>query len=110
MIGGAAATIISFRYDQAQWMVFGSLGFFGLGVISFVEAVTDYLVLDEEGIRFRKSFRSVQILKSDIEQVTWTKGGGTSVKREDGTWVMVPDMGYDSQGMTNSLKAWLRAA
>lgn len=109
ILAGAAAAVYSFTNDEARWMVFGSIGFFALGIISLVEAASDYVILDNKELRFRKTFRSVRILKSEIEKITWTKGGGVSIKRTSGSWVMVPDMGYDSQGMTNSLQAWLRA-
>ena len=108
-LGAAAAAVFSLQTDEVRWAIFGFVGLTGFGIISLLEAVTDYLILDENEIRFRKTFRNVRISKSDIEKVTWTKGGGTSVQRRDGSWVMVPDMGYDSQGMTNSIRAWLRA-
>jgi len=108
-IGAGLVAYLTYGSD-VDWFIpwfFG--GFFLLGILAFVEAVSDCLVLDARELRFRKSFRSVQIRKTDIESVTWTKGGGVSLKLESGNWVMIPDMGYDSMGLSNSIRAWVKS-
>jgi uncharacterized membrane protein len=45
-------------------------GFFVLGIFASVEAVTNFLILDAHELRFRKSFRSVQIARTEIELAT----------------------------------------
>ena len=108
-IGAGIVVYLTYGSDVDWFIPWFFVAFFVLGVAALVEAVTDFLVLDTNELRFRKSFRSVQIRKTEIESVTWTKGGGVSLKLESGRWVMIPDMGYDSQGLTNSISAWERS-
>lgn len=108
-IGSVVA--IYFAYGTSEdWFVpwfFG--GFFLLGIAALFETLTEYVVLGANELRFRKSFRTVRIQKADITQITWTKGGGVSLKLGSGRWGMVPDMGHDTQGLTNSLRAWMKS-
>ena len=108
-IGAGIVAYLTYGSEEDWFVPWFMVGFFVLGVFALVEAVTDFLVLDTHELRFRKSFRSVQIPKTEIETVTWTKGGGVSLKLASGKWVMIPDMGYDSKGLTNSISAWVRS-
>ena len=36
------------------------------------------------------------------------KGGGVYLKLENGGWGKLPDLGYNSQGLTNTIRAWLK--
>ncbi len=49
-----------------------------------------------------------EIPKSEITKVTWEAGCGVSLLLSDGKWVKVPDLGHNSQGLTNSIRSWLK--
>jgi len=68
-----------------------------------------YIILEDNEIRFRGSFRKTVIPKNEIVRVTWEAGCGVSLLLSDGAWAKLPDLGENSQGLTNSLRAWLRA-
>ena len=44
---------------------------------------------------------------ADIASVTWEKGGGVYVKLKAGGWAKLPELGYNAQGLTNTVRAWL---
>ncbi len=48
------------------------------------------------------------IPRADIESVTWEKGCGASMKLCDGKWVRLPNVGLNAQGLTNTIRAWLK--
>lgn len=58
----------------------------------------------------RTIFRKTAIARSDFVKVTWEAGCGVSLLLTDGTWAKVPDLGQNSQGLTNSIRAWLKDA
>lgn len=86
------------------------IGFSILGVAGTVESFFMYIRLDETEIRFRETFRNTAIPRSDIVRVTWEAGCGVSLLLSDGTWAKVPDLGHNSQGLTNSIRSWLKDA
>ncbi len=102
----------AYYYSQAglTWMSAFFIGFSILGVAGVVESFSSYIQLDETEIRFRETFRTTAIPKTDIVKVTWEAGCGVSLMLSDGTWSRVPDLGHNSQGLTNSIRSWLRDA
>lgn len=110
----ASGSIVAAAYYYSQegltWVCAFFIGLSILGVAGIVESFCMYIVLDETEIRFRETFRKTAILKSDIVKVTWEAGSGVSLLLSDGRWVNVPDLGHNSQGLTNSIRSWLRKA
>lgn len=86
------------------------IGFSILGIAGIVESFSMYIRLDETEIRFREIFGNTAIPRSDIVRVTWEAGCGVSLLLSDGSWAKVPDLGHNSQGLTNSIRAWLNDA
>ena len=109
LVGAALTAYLTHGSDEDWFVPWFFVGFFLLGIVALLEALTQFLVLDAHELRYRKTFHTVRIPKAEIHQVTWTKGGGVSLKLESGKWVMVPDMGHDSQSLTNSLRAWVKS-
>lgn len=108
-VAAGIVTYLTYGSDENWFVPWFFAGFALLGVAALFETLTEYLVFDVHELRFRKMFRTVKIPKADISEVTWTAGGGVSIQLTSGRWVMVPDLGYDSQGLTNSLKAWVKS-
>ena len=109
LVASMLGTYFTYGSDENWFVPWFFAGFAVLSLAALFETLTEFLVLDAHELRFRKSFRTVKIPKADISQVTWTKGDGASLKLVSGKWVMVPDMGYDSQGLTNSIRAWTKS-
>ncbi len=105
----AVVTYISYRTEGTNWVTLVLSGMFVFSLAGIVETLTDYMTLEDDEIRFRSTFRTVRIPKQDIEKVEWAAGCGVSVLRKSGKWTEVPDLGHGSQGIANSIRAWLRS-
>ena len=52
------------------------------------------------------SVRSLR--RDDIRSVIWESGAGVSLKLANGEWFKLPELGLNSQGVANTLRAWLK--
>ncbi len=87
------------------------LFYIGFGLFCFVAAIevrTSYLRLGTEALEFRENFKSKAFPKAEIEKVTWEAGSGVSILLSSGEWIKVPTFFENSQGITNSIRAWLK--
>ena len=105
--GSIAAAAYYYRQEGLTWISAFFIGFSILGVAGIVESFSGYIRLEDTEIRFRETFRITAIPKNDIMRVTWEAGCGVSLLLSDGTWVKIPDLGHNSQGLTNSIRSWL---
>ncbi len=105
--GSIAAAAYYYRQEGLTWISAFFIGFSILGVAGIVESFSGYIRLEDTEIRFRETFRITAIPKKDIMRVTWESGCGVSLLLSDGTWVKIPDLGHNSQGLTNSIRSWL---
>jgi hypothetical protein len=81
-----------------------------LGVLWLADIFTRRIVLGPDSIRII-SFSDCQcrtIPRTRIEGVTWEKGCGASLIMLAGRGVRLPNVGRDPQGLTNTIRAWLR--
>ena len=81
-----------------------------LGVLWLADIFTRRIVLGPDSIRL-VSFSDYQcrtILRTEIESVTWEKGCGASLIMREGRGVRLPNVGRDPQGLTNTIRAWLK--
>jgi len=106
--GSIAAAAYYYRQEGLTWISAFFIGFSILGVAGIVESFTSYIRLEDTEIRFRETFGTTAIPKKDIMRVTWEAGCGVSLLLGDGRWVKVPDLGHNSQGLTNSIRSWLK--
>ena len=97
-------------YSIYQHGLISSLPFILLGLaatVGFLEVSTAYIQISDHQLCFRKNFKRTCIDKSEIKEVTWEAGCGVSVQLQSGEWTKLPELG-NSQGQTNSIRAWLR--
>jgi hypothetical protein len=89
------------------WVVplYGIVGAFWLA-----DAFTRRIVLGSDSIRIVSisDFQSRTLSRVEVDSVTWEKGCGASIKLRDGKWVRLPNVGRDLQGLTNTIRAWLK--
>ena len=89
------------------WLVptFVVLGAFGL-----IDLFTRRIVLGADSIRIvsYSDHLSRSIPRAMIKSVTWEKGCGASLILREGRGVRLPNVGRDPQGLTNTIRAWLR--
>ncbi len=100
----------AFTYRQTQW----SLTFIGFALLSVVgalgilELAVSRIVLRNDILETRDLFRRRQYPASAIRSVTWEGGSGVSVELVQGGWAKLPELGYNSQSLANTLRAWLK--
>jgi hypothetical protein len=80
------------------------------GAFWLADAITRRIVLGSDRIRIVSisNFQSRTIARVEVESVTWEKGCGVSIKLRDGKWVRLPSVGRNAQGLTNTIRAWLK--
>ena len=103
-------TIVELRGDGLTWLF---LGLFAISIVTLIGTIsvfTDAICLGETELKARKDFRVSTVQRADIEKVTWAKGSNVSVLLKSGSWVSLPEVGRNSQGLCNSVRAWARAA
>jgi hypothetical protein len=78
------------------------------GLFWLADVFTTRIVLGPQNIRIVSSLHSQTISRTKIDSVSWAKGCRVSLLLQDGTVVRLPNMGRTSQGLTNTVRAWLR--
>ncbi|NCF63007.1 MAG: hypothetical protein GWP58_09160 [Gammaproteobacteria bacterium] len=105
--GSIAAAAYFFSQEGLTLLSASFIGFSIICIAGVVESFSAHILLEESQIRFRETLRDTAIPKGDIVRVTWEAGCGVSLLLSDGTWVKIPDLGHNSQGLTNSIRSWL---
>jgi len=80
------------------------------GALWLADLLTRRIVLGPDSIRVI-SFSDYQcrtIQRTEIEDVTWEKGCGASLMMRAGRGIRLPNVGRDPQGLTNTIRAWLK--
>jgi hypothetical protein len=103
-----ALAVVAFIVSTPLWIRVFFAGFSAFAILAVIELTQRRIELGEDRLTFFANFRRRSIPRADIDSVTWAKGGGVSLKLVDGTWVHLPEVGSGSQGLTNSIRAWLR--
>jgi hypothetical protein len=103
-----AGLVLTYRLHGVGWQ---SLAFAGLSVLGVAAIAESWLVrvsLRDDAVWITTLRGRRRVPRETIESVTWEKGGGVALRTAGGAWVKLPEMGFDSQGLTNSIRAWLR--
>jgi hypothetical protein len=113
LIAGVAVLFIvgtMFTYSQFGW-TFTSITFVVMSVLAIggvLELATSRIVLAADGLEAGSIWSRRRHAVADIESVTWASGSGVSVKLSNGGWAKMPELGYNAQGLANTLRAWLK--
>jgi len=80
------------------------------GAFWLADAFTTRIVLASDSIRVVSisDFQSRTIPRTEIDSVTWEKGCGASLILRGGKGVQLPSVGRNAQGLTNTIRAWLK--
>ena len=99
-----------FTYSRSGW-TFTSIVFAMMTLVAalgFVELGTTRLILTDDYVDFGPIWKRRRYARSDIKRVTWAKGVGVALELESGGWAKLPALGYSAQGLTNTIRAWLK--
>ena len=106
-LAGAASSYVG---GDQTWVsvAFALLSVAGLGGLA--ELARSRIVLWETELEVRTLWHRRRYLASQVASVTWEAGSGVTLRLSDGSWAKLPDLGYNSQGLTNTVRAWLKRA
>ena len=90
------------------WSTAGFAAISLVGLVGLVELAWSRIVLSEAELEVRTLWTHKRYAASRVASVTWEAGCGVALKLSDGTWAKLPDLGYNSQGLTNTIRAWLK--
>jgi hypothetical protein len=85
------------------------IGLATFGVLGIVEALTARLLLADDALHVTKFWTRRSYPRETIRQATYAKGCPVTLELSNGQWAKLPDLGHNTQGITNSIRAWLRA-
>jgi hypothetical protein len=79
-----------------------------VGFGGVLEVATNRVVLHDDALECGAIWSRRRYAVTDIESVTWEKGAGVVLKLSDGGWGKLPELGYNAQGLANTVRAWLK--
>ncbi len=108
--GAVVSWVVAYtRFETDAGWVIAFYACFGLVCLAAVlDVMTAFMELGESSVRMRSSFRLQEIAKSEIESASWTKGCPVTLRLNTGRIIPVPSFGQNSQGLANSIRAWLK--
>jgi hypothetical protein len=110
MLGGGVVGVIYALYNQTDVVfLIGALGIGGISLLPLAEGFTDRLIVTEQQLYFRKSFRSVTIPRHDVAEVKWSLETGLTLKTKGDRWVLIPSWHVDPRSVAASLSRWANA-
>ena len=74
------------------------------------DALTTKVSVSENELVVRSNFKVRRFSRSEFSSVTWSKGCPVALEFRDGSWLNLPSVAASAQGVTNTLKAWLKRA
>jgi len=102
-----AVALVSFK---SQGLSSGTTVLFCLipvGVAGALDAVISRVELHEEHLVVVRNLRKREYARSSFQKAQWGKGVPVTLQLKSGGWVTLPGVGPSSQGLVNSLRAWL---
>ena len=103
-----AGLVFTYRQSGWTWLSLAFAGMTLLGLGGVIEVATSRVALLDDALECGALWSRRRYPVSEIASVTWEKGGGVYVKLKAGGWAKLPELGYNSQGLTNTVRAWLR--
>jgi hypothetical protein len=102
-------TIVEYRTEELSWIFFGLLILSVFMTVSVVAVFTERIELDENELKITHNFQRTVVPRANIEKATWAKGCGALLLLKDGGSIKLPEVGENSQGLCNSIRAWVKA-
>lgn len=79
--------------------------FFSLG---FIDLAVSRIDLTPDALQITELHRRRAVAKNDITLVKF-EGGAVFLQLQNGSWFKLPDTGWNSLGVANTVRAWLNA-
>lgn len=79
-----------------------------LAALAMTEAVVSRIVLGTDTLEVQSLRSRGRYPASEIRAVRWEGGSGVALQLATGRWVKLPELGRNSQGVANTIRAWLK--
>lgn len=103
-----AGAVSSYHHSGWTWTSLGFAGLAVLGIAGVTEVASTRIVLTQDLLEAGSVWSRRRYPVAGITSVTWEGGVGVSVKLSSGGWAKLPELGYNSQSLANTLRAWLK--
>jgi hypothetical protein len=104
----AAGLVFTYRQDGWTWASIAFAGMTLMGVAGILEVASSLVTLHDDALECGTVWSRRRYPVGDIVSVTWEKGAGVVLKLADGGWGKLPELGYNAQGLANTVRAWLK--
>jgi hypothetical protein len=105
-----AGAVSSFVSTGWTWVTVAFVVLTVIGVVGLAEVGWSRVVIRDAALEVHTLWQYRRFTASQVAAVTWEAGCGVALKLSDGTWAKLPDLGYNAQGLTNTIRAWLKRA
>jgi hypothetical protein len=106
----ATGAVVAYRSEGLTLLTAGLMALAVLGMLGIVEAATTRIVLTDEDVETGSVWSRRRYRAADVASVAWEGGAGVALKLTSGGWAKLPEMGYNSLGLANTLRAWVKRA
>jgi len=79
-----------------------------MGLLGVFQVFTTSIRLDDDLLLITDGWRRRSYPRSSIQRVTWAKGCPASIEVEGLGWLDLPETGRGTQGVANSIRAWVK--
>jgi hypothetical protein len=99
--------VFTYRQSGWTWLSFAFTGMTLIGIGGVIEVATSRVVLGDDALECGTIWSRRRYPAATIASVSWEKGGGVFLKLKAGGFAKLPELGYNSQGLTNTVRAWV---
>ncbi len=102
----AAGAFVSYRALGLSWVTVVFVGLVALGIAGILDALTQRIELHDDRLVIVRNLEA-RVSAGDVRKAQWSKGVPVSLQTAAGEWVHLPGVGVSSQGLVNTLPAWI---
>jgi len=103
----AAGAFVSYRALGLSWVTVVFVGLVALGIAGILDALTQRIELHDDRLVIVRNLRRREYPRAMFVKAQWSKGVPVSLQTAAGEWVHLPGVGASSQGLVNTLPAWI---
>jgi hypothetical protein len=103
-----AVAIVAYLTRGASWVTIVPVGLAIFGAAGVLDVLTQRVELHEDRLIIVRNFKRREYPRKRFVKAQWAKGVSVSLQTTTGEWVHLPAVGGNSQGLVNTLRAWIR--
>lgn len=103
-----AVAIVAYLTRGASWVIVGLFALAAFAAAGVLDVMTQRFELHEDRLVVVRNFRRREYPRAMFVKAQWAKGVPVSLQTTTGEWIQLPAVGGSSQGLVNTLRAWIR--